>query len=70
MSIQRARSSCPLCSQEEEIWFSKGKVEPIDLVECSRCSFHYEPHQFIPTFLDLYQNSTVSSNHAVMTATL
>jgi len=70
MSVYRARSSCPLCSHEEEIWFLQGKVEPIDLVECTRCSNHYEPHQFVSSFLDLYQNSTITSNYVSMTSTL
>jgi Zn ribbon nucleic-acid-binding protein len=70
MSTYRARSSCPLCSHEEEVWFLKGKIEPIDIVECTHCSYHYEPNEFISCFLDLRQNTTISSNYALMTATL
>ena len=67
MSLYRARSKCPICSQEEEVWFQNGKIEPLDIVECPKCSQLYEPENFISAFLELRQNSTVSSNHAVMT---
>ena len=70
MSLYRARSKCPICSQEEEVWFQNGKIEPLDIVECPKCSQLYEPQNFISTFLDLRQNSTISSNYAVMTSTL
>ena len=70
MSLYRARSKCPICSQEEEVWFHNGKIEPLDIVECPKCLQLYEPENFISTFLDLKQNSTISSNYAVMTTTL
>ena len=70
MSIYRARSKCPICSQEEEVWFQNGKIEPLDIVECPKCENIYEAGDFISGFLDLRQNSTISSNYAVMTATL
>ena len=70
MSLYRARSKCPICSQEEEVWFQNGKIEPLDIVECPKCSQLYEPENFISTFLELKQNSSISSNYAVMTTTL
>jgi len=62
MYIHRARSSCPICSQEEEVWFQDGKIEPLDLIECSKCEQIYEPQNFISSFIELRQNSTVSSS--------
>lgn len=70
MSTYRARSKCPICSQEEEVWFQNGKIEPLDLVECPKCEQIYEPQHFISSFLELRQNSTISSNYALMTATV
>ena len=66
----RARTSCPLCSTEEEVWFLAGKIQPLDIGECHKCKNVYEAGDFISTFLELRQNSTVSSNYATMTATL
>ena len=66
----RARTSCPLSSPEEEVWFLAGKIQPLDIVECHKCKNVYEAGDFISTFLELRQNSTVSSNYATMTATL
>jgi Zn ribbon nucleic-acid-binding protein len=70
MYTYRARSKCPICSQEEEVWFQNGKIEPLELVECSKCEQIYEPQHFISSFLELRQNSTISSNYALMTATV
>jgi len=70
MSIYRARSKCPICSSEDEVWFQNGNIEPLDLVECAKCEHIYEPKNFISSFLDLRQNSTISSNYALMTATV
>ena len=66
----RARTSCPLCSTDEEIWFLEGKVQPLDLVECTKCSNIYEADQFVSSFLNTYQNLTISSNHSIMTSTI
>ena len=49
MSTYRARSSCPSCGQEEEVWFHNSKVEPIDIIQCDRCSLVFDPADFIPT---------------------
>jgi Zn ribbon nucleic-acid-binding protein len=70
MSTYRARTKCPICSQEEEVWFQNGKIEPLDIVECVTCEQIYEPHQFISCFLELRQNSTISSNYALMSTTM
>ena len=62
MSLYRARSKCPICSQEEEVWFQNGKIEPLDIVECRKCSQLYEPADFIYTLIELHSNISISSN--------
>ena len=66
MSIYRARSKCPICSREEEVWFQNGKIERLDIVECPKCENIYEAGDFISAYLELRQNSTISSNYAMM----
>jgi len=61
MSVYRARSSCPVCNNSEEVWFFKGKVQPLDIVECPKCEHLFEPQDFISYFLELRTNATVSS---------
>ena len=70
MSIYRARSLCPICSSDEEIWFMAGKVEPLEVVECRKCSQIYEPADFIYTFIELHNNVSVSSNTSLPSITL
>ncbi len=60
MSVYRARSNCPMCNNSEEVWFSKGKVQPLDIVECGTCTHLYEPANFISTFLEMRTNLTIS----------
>jgi len=38
-----------------------GKVEPLQVVECRKCSQIYEPADFIYTFIELHNNVSVSS---------
>jgi len=40
-----------------------GKVEPLQVVECRKCSQIYEPADFIYTFIELHNNVSVSSNN-------
>ena len=47
MSVYRARSNCPVCHQDNEVWFEKGVVVPLDIVECPKCSHMFEPKDFI-----------------------
>jgi hypothetical protein len=70
MSVYRARSMCPSCSSESEIWIQKSKVEPIGTIYCSTCSGLYDPSDFIMCFLELRQNVTISSSTAVTLLTL
>ncbi len=61
MSVLRARSSCPRCSSEEEVWYYRGKIEPTDSTDCRNCGYLYTSSDFIVTLLDLYQNVTISA---------
>lgn len=63
MSTYRARTSCPVCNNHEEVWFSNGKIEPLDVVECPKCEHMFEPQDFITTFLEMKNNSTVSASY-------
>lgn len=60
MSVYRARSSCPVCNDSHEVWFSGGKIEPLDIVECDKCSHMFEPNKFVSSFLEMHNNSTIS----------
>jgi Zn ribbon nucleic-acid-binding protein len=61
MTVLRARSACPKCSEEEEVWYYKGKVVPTESIECQRCSYLYTSSNFIVSVLELYQNVTIST---------
>ena len=39
-----------------------GKIEPLDIVECRKCSQLYEPADFIYTLIELHSNISISSN--------
>jgi Zn ribbon nucleic-acid-binding protein len=60
MSVYRARSNCPVCNNAEEVWFSAGKIQPLDIVECPKCTHLFEPADFVSTFLEMRTNSTIS----------
>jgi len=62
MQVYRARSNCPVCNNADEVWFKDGKVEPLDLIECPKCTNIYEPKDFVSTFLEMRQNSTISTS--------
>lgn len=62
MIAYRARSNCPICNNSDEIWFLQGKVQPLDIVECIKCSNVYEPKDFVSCFLEMKQNSTISTS--------
>jgi Zn ribbon nucleic-acid-binding protein len=66
MSVYRARTNCPACNNEEEVWFYKGKVEPLEIVECPNCEHMFEPHSFVSTFLEMKNNLTVSSSQVIV----
>ena len=62
MQVYRARSNCPICNDSNEVWFRNGKIEPLDLIECPKCHNIFEPQEFVTTFLEMRQNSTVSTS--------
>jgi hypothetical protein len=66
MQVYRARSSCPVCNDTHEVWFKKGKIEPLDLIECFKCSNVFEPQDFVSSFLELRQNSTISTSQIIL----
>ena len=70
MSVYRARSMCPSCSTEDEVWVYKGKIQPVNTIYCTKCSGLYDPSEFIMCFLELRQNVTVSSTTVVTQLTL
>lgn len=61
MTVLRARSSCPRCSTEEEVWYYKGKIVPTESIECQKCSYLYNSSDFVVSILELYQNVTIST---------
>jgi hypothetical protein len=67
MSVLRARSSCPRCSSEEEVWYYRGKLEPTESTDCRNCGYLYNSSDFIVVLLDLYQNVTISAYSAQTT---
>ncbi len=66
MQVYRVRSNCPVCNRSEEVWFQKGKVVPIDLIECPKCQNIFEPQDFVSTFLEMKQNSTISTSQIIL----
>ena len=62
MEVYRARSNCPMCNRPEEVWLTKGRVEPLDLIECPKCANIFEPIDFVSTFLEMRQNNTISTS--------
>jgi len=62
MSVLRARSACPRCYTEEEVWYYKGSLVPTSITECQKCSYIYTASEFIVSILELRQNVTISTN--------
>jgi len=65
MTVHRAISACPTCNEESEVWFYRGKVEPMSTIHCVHCAKPYDPSSFIICLLELYQNITVSTYTAI-----
>lgn len=66
MLVYRARTACPVCNNSEEVWFQRGKIEPLEIVECPKCEHMFEPDEFISTFLEMRDNSSVSSTYVTL----
>lgn len=62
MSVLRARSACPRCHTETEVWYYKSNLVPINIIECEKCSYVYTPSDFIVALLELRQNVTISTS--------
>jgi Zn ribbon nucleic-acid-binding protein len=62
MSVLRARSACPRCYNETEVWYYKGKLVPTNITECNKCSYAYSSSDFIVSILELRQNVTISTS--------
>lgn len=70
MSTYRARASCPVCGTEEEIWFYKNTIYPLEIIQCVNCTLVYDPSDFVVNFLEMYQNVTISSQSTVTKANI
>ena len=70
MSVYRARSNCPICNQDNEVWFERGVIVPLDLVECPKCSHLFEANNFISSFIEMRNNISISSNSLQFSATV
>tara|TARA_Y100000592_G_scaffold41655_1_gene66066 strand:+ start:23738 stop:23947 length:210 start_codon:yes stop_codon:yes gene_type:complete len=57
----RARSMCPVCGNEEEIFITNNGIFPSSTSTCHNCSHSYSANEFICNFMELKGNSTVSS---------
>ena len=57
----RARTMCPICSDETEIFITNKGVFPTPSNTCHNCSHNFSADQFIVSFLEKTGNSTVSS---------
>jgi Zn ribbon nucleic-acid-binding protein len=65
MSVHRARTACPNCNTEEEVWYYKSTISPIEVVQCVKCDLVYEAGDYIQNLIELYQNVTVSATEVV-----
>lgn len=61
MQVYRAICSCPNCFTFHEIWNYEGKISPQKLINCTECSLTFDPNNYILSFLDLYQDVSVSA---------
>ena len=57
----RARSMCPICAKEEEVFITNNGIFPSSTKTCPNCSHSYPANEFICNFMELKGNSTVSS---------
>lgn len=63
MFIYRAKTNCPKCDSYNEVWVEKGKVVPLNIIECTNedCGHVYDGCDFISGFIELRTNSSISS---------
>ena len=60
-SVYRARSMCPSCSQEEDIFITNKGVFPRASKTCSRCSTTFPADDFVCSLVELTGNISVSA---------
>ena len=70
MSVHRAITACPTCNTQEEVWYYKGVIAPIDVIQCVKCDTVYEAGDYVQNLLELYQNVTVSTTEAAAILTV
>lgn len=70
MSVHRARTACPNCNTEEEVWYYKSTISPISVIQCVSCGTLFEAEEYIQNLIELYQNVTVSATEIVGTLTI
>jgi transcription elongation factor Elf1 len=70
MSVHRARTACPNCNTEEEVWYYQGVIAPIEVIQCSKCDLLYEATDYVQSLIELYQNVTVSTSTIVLNSTI
>jgi RNA polymerase subunit RPABC4/transcription elongation factor Spt4 len=61
----RARSMCPICANEEEVFITNNGIFPSSTKTCPNCSHSYPANEFICNFMELKGNSTVSSSSTI-----
>ena len=65
MGIYRARTNCPECNDEQEMWITNllTEEEQPDYIVCDVCDTTYNSKHFISTFLNLRDNNTISAKN-------
>ena len=57
----RARSMCPTCSQESEIFMTERGAFPQSTKTCTRCATTFPADDFICSLIELNSNISVSA---------
>ena len=57
----RARTMCPVCSKEEEVFITNNGVFPTSSKTCQNCANTFPADEFICSFIEKTGNCTVSS---------
>ncbi len=60
-AVYRARTMCPVCASESEIFMHSGGVFPTSTTTCTSCLNSFSADEFICSFIEKTGNSTVSS---------
>ena len=60
-SAYRARTMCPSCSQEEDIFITNTGIFPYASKTCSRCSATFPADDFVCSLVELTGNISLSA---------